>query len=263
MSNIDEIDDIETRAPTIEEEDLASHVIFSKEDLKKAQEERKREYTRIKRRDSVKRWLSAGVIIGLTGTVIAQGFAMVSLFPLKELVPIVVYQRSDGTVQTTIKWEDLPEQVREDTVINVVWNYVQLRESWSEGNSHWTYKVVSAMSSEPVRDTFRKWYDSSNPNSPARMYKDGTTVQAEYVAHQPVCPPLGCSGSPPAYRIWFDRFETRPGEVPMNPVRYAVTVRIKRNVPLPEDRAWQRWTFNAPLIQVIEYPGAAREGIAQ
>ena len=46
-------------------------------------------------------------------------------------------------------------------------------------------------------------------------------------------------------------------------LRYAVTVRIVRNVPLPKDRIWQRWTFNAPLIQVVEYPGAQREGVTR
>ena len=32
---------------------------------------------------------------------------------------------------------------------------------------------------------------------------------------------------------------------------------------LPKDRIWQRWTFNAPLIQVVEYPGAQREGVTR
>jgi hypothetical protein len=32
-------------------------------------------------------------------------------------------------------------------------------------------------------------------------------------------------------------------------------------VPLPNDRQWQRWTFNAPLIQVTGYPGPQREGV--
>jgi hypothetical protein len=80
----------------------------------------------------------------------------------------------------------------------------------------------------------------------------------------PVCPPEdGCKGAPPAYRIWFDRVETSPAGTSKPPVRYAVTVRIVRNVPLPKDRLWQRWTFNAPLIQVVEYPGAQREGVTR
>lgn len=80
----------------------------------------------------------------------------------------------------------------------------------------------------------------------------------------PVCPPEeGCKGASPAYRIWFDRVETLPSGTSKPPVRYAVTVGIVRNVPLPKDRVWQRWTFNARLIQVVEYPSPQREGVTR
>ena len=80
----------------------------------------------------------------------------------------------------------------------------------------------------------------------------------------PVCPPEeGCKGASPAYRIWFDRVETAADGKSTPPVRYAATVAIKRNVEIPQDRVWQRWTFNAPQIQVIEYAGAQREGVTR
>jgi hypothetical protein len=37
----------------------------------------------------------------------------------------------------------------------------------------------------------------------------------------------------------------------------------RANVLLPKGRIWQRWTFNAPLIQVVKYPGAQREGVTR
>jgi len=46
-------------------------------------------------------------------------------------------------------------------------------------------------------------------------------------------------------------------------VRYAATVKLRRNVPLPNDKQWQRWTENPALIQVTEYPGAVIEGVAK
>lgn len=97
-----------------------------------------------------------------------------------------------------------------------------------------------------------------------RTYGEGT-VEVRYVNWAPVCK-MGeeaCAEAPPAYRIWFDRIETPKSSTPKPPVRYAVTVRIERNVPMPTDRLWQRWTFNAPQIQVIEYPGAQREGVSK
>lgn len=114
-----------------------------------------------------------------------------------------------------------------------------------------------------VREQFQAWFRRENPDSPARIYRNGTTVEARYVNWAAVCPPEGCDGPPPAYRFWFDRVEAPPGGPAKPPVRYAVTVRILRNVPLPKDRMWQRWTFNAPLIQVVEYPGAQREGVSR
>jgi type IV secretory pathway component VirB8 len=254
-----------TRRPaTAEEEDMAAEIIIPAAELHRLYQERKQEQARESRRQRRNRLLSGGTIIVLLLVIGALASAITFMLPLEKLVPIVVYQRGDGTVVNTLEWASLPREVQEDTTVNVVWNYVQQRESWSEGNAGWAWTVVSAMSSPSVRDAFQSWYRKENPDSPARLYKDGTTVDARYVNWAPVCPPEeGCKGAPPAYRIWFDRVETSPSGAAKPPVRFAVTVRIVRNVPLPKDRIWQRWTFNAPLVQVVEYPGAQREGVTR
>ena len=255
---------ISRRPATAEEEDMAAEIIIPAAELKRLYGERRAEQAREKRRQRRNRLLGGGTIIALLALCAAQAGAIAYMLPLEKLVPIIVYQRGDGTVVNTVEWASLPKDVQEDTTVNVVWNYVQQRESWSEGNAGWAWTVVYAMSSPSVRDAFQSWYRKENPDSPARLYKDGTTVDARYVNWAPVCPPEeGCKGAPPAYRIWFDRVETSPAGTAKPPVRYAVTVRIVRNVPLPKDRVWQRWTFNAPLIQVVEYPGAQREGVTR
>jgi type IV secretory pathway component VirB8 len=252
------------RPATPEEADRMAEVVLPAAELQRLYTERRREDTRKARRDRRSRWLSGGTTLALLAVCAAQATAITLMLPLEKPVPIIVYQRADGTVVNTVEWASLPREVQEDTTVNVVWNYVQQRESWSEGNAGWAWTVVSAMSSPPVRDRFQAWYRKENPDSPARTYRDGTTVEARYVNWAPVCPPEdGCRGAPPAYRFWFDRVETPPGGMPRPPVRYAVTARIARNVPLPKDRIWQRWTFNAPLVQVIEYPGAQREGVTR
>lgn len=246
----------------LREEDRIGDVFIPADQLERLYEETRREKARLDRRARLKRWMNTGTILGLLGVVGAQAAAIAVMLPLKELVPLVVYQRDDGTFTNYVEWESLPESVREDTTVNVVWNYVQQRESWSEGNAGWAWTVVSAMSSPSVRETFQKWYGQENPESPARVYRNDT-VDVRYVNWSPVCPIDGCSGPPPAYRILFDRIETPAGGTPKPPVRYAATVRIVRNVPMPKDRIWQRWTFNAPQVQVIEYPGAQREGVSR
>jgi hypothetical protein len=252
------------KRPEPHEDDRVTDVTIPADELKRLYEERRREKAREARRAKVKRLLTAGTVAGLLVVCGAEAVAIAVMLPLKEFVPVVTYQRDDGTFTNYAQWEDLPREVREDTTVNVVWNYVQLRESWSEGNASWAWTVVSAMSSPSVRESFQKWYSKDNPDSPVRVYGE-STVDVRYVNWAPVCTlnDDACPKAPPAYRIWFDRVETPRGGQPKPPVRYAVTTRILRNVPIPKDRLWQRWTFNAPQIQVIEYPGAQREGVSR
>lgn len=250
------------KRPTPHEDDLITASLISPEERQRIMDDLKQEKRREDRRKRLKQIFSTAVVVGLVTTVAAEATAIIAMLPLQKVIPVIVYQKDDGTVTNYIEWNDLPAQVKNDTTVNVVWQYVQYRESWSKGNAPLAYEVVSAMSSPNVRDEFQGWFNADNQNSPQRLYGDGT-VQARYVNWSPVCPETGCSGSPSAYRFWFDRIETKPGSQPGPAVRYAVTVRIVRDVPLPADRAAWRWTFNAPMIQVVEYPGAQREGVAR
>jgi hypothetical protein len=255
---------INPKRPELHEDDQITDITIPADELKRLYEERRREKAREARRARITRLLCVGTIGGLIAVVGALGTAVAVILPMKEYVPVVTYQRDDGTFTNYAQWEDLPAAIREDTTVNVVWTYVQQRESWSEGNAGWAWTVVSAMSSPAVRESFQKWYGKDNADSPVRVYGEGT-VDVRYVNWAPVCT-LGeeaCAEAPPAYRIWFDRIETPRGGDPKPAVRYAVTVRIERNVPMPKDRIWQRWTFNAPQIQVVEYPGAQREGVSK
>jgi VirB8 protein len=249
------------KRPVPHNEDLTT-ILISPEERHRIMEDEKKEKAREAARDRRKRLFSAGSVVILVTAVIGEAVAITTMLPLQKVIPLIVYQKDDGTVTNYIEWDDLPTHVKNDTTVNVVWQYVQYRESWSKGNAPLAYEVVSAMSSPTVRDEYQGWINSSNPNSPQRLYGDAT-VQARYVNWSPVCPESGCSGPPPAYRFWFDRIETKPGDQPGPAVRYAITVRIARDVQLPPERMSWRWTFNAPLIQIVEYPGAQREGVSR
>lgn len=255
---------INKQKPEPHDDDRIGDVVIPAAELERVYQEQKAERSRLQRRERIKKIIT-GSTIAIQSLVIAGLVAtIVMILPLKKLVTVVVYQRDDGTVTNTARWETLPKQVREDTTVNVVWSYVQQRESWSAGNAGWAWTLVSAMSSPKVREAFQAWYRADNPQSPYQTYKD-MTVEARFVRWEPICPvETAClKEGAPAYRIWFDRVETNSDGKQLPPVRYAVTVGIKRNVPIPEDRIWQRWTFNAPQIQVIEYPGAQREGVSK
>ena len=253
-----------SRRPEPHDDDRIGSVIIPADELARLYEEQRQERARIRRRDRFKRMISGGTIAGLVFIAAAEAAFISYLLPLKEIIPITTVVREDGTTTTAVKWESLPKPVREDVTVNTVWSYVQQRESWSAGNAGWAWTMVSALSAPRVRESFQNWYRADNPQSPAQIYKD-MTVEANFVRWEPICPiEKACiADGPPAYRVWFDRVETLPDGKRMPPVRYAATVAIKRNVELPQDRIWQRWTFNAPQIQVIEYAGAQREGVSR
>ena len=245
-------------------DDRVGSVIIPANELARLYEEQKQERARIRRRDRFKWVIGGSAFAGIVFIAVAEAAVISYLLPLKEIIPITTHVRDDGTTTTAVKWESLSKPVREDTTVNVVWSYVQQRESWSAGNAGWAWTMVSALSAPRVRESFQNWYRADNPQSPAQIYRD-MTVEANFVRWEPICPiEKACiADGPPAYRVWFDRVETLPDGKRMPPVRYAATVAIKRNVELPQDRIWQRWTFNAPQIQVIEYAGAQREGVSK
>ena len=252
------------KRPEPHDDDKVGSVIIPANELARLYEEQKQERARIRRRDRFKWVISGGAFAAIAFIAVAEAAVISYLLPLKEIIPITTHVRDDGTTTTAVKWESLPKPVREDVTVNVVWSYVQQRESWSAGNAGWAWTMVSALSAPRVRESFQNWYRADNPQSPAQIYKD-MTVEANFVRWEPICPiEKACiADGPPAYRVWFDRVETLPDGKRMPPVRYAATVAIKRNVELPQDRIWQRWTFNAPQIQVIEYAGAQREGVSR
>jgi type IV secretory pathway component VirB8 len=253
-----------SRRPEPHDDDKVGSVIIPANELARLYEEQKQERARIRRRDRFKWVISGSAFAGIVFIAVAEAAVISYLLPLKEIIPITTHVRDDGTTTTAVKWESLPKPVREDVTVNVVWSYVQQRESWSAGNAGWAWTMVSALSAPRVRESFQNWYRADNPQSPAQIYRD-MTVEANFVRWEPICPiEKACiADGPPAYRVWFDRVETLPDGKRMPPVRYAATVAIKRNVELPQDRIWQRWTFNAPQIQVIEYAGAQREGVSR
>jgi type IV secretory pathway component VirB8 len=239
----------------LKDEDRIETIVMHKEEMERLYAARRAELARQVRKERLQ---FMGRSAALTSSIVlnvALVAAVVSMLPLKQLIPIVVYQREDGTVTNTVSWESLPESVRTDTTINTLWAYVEARESWSEANAEHSWTVVSAMSAPDVRKQFQAAYSLDNPDSPASRYKDGTTVSIKFVHWQQTAPDPS--------RFDFDRVEQHRGLMPAPPVRYDATVTFVSNVPLPESKQWQRWTFNAPLIQVTAYPGAQREGVAR
>lgn len=125
-----------TRPATQDEMKQAAEIVIPQAELERlwgtAQGERARE-------DSKRKWANIGrlsLMLALGGAVIAEGIALAALAPLVRVEPVFVYLRDDGTALASKTWSDLPETIREANLLNVLAEYVRLREGWSSGEGH-------------------------------------------------------------------------------------------------------------------------------
>ena len=174
----------------------------------------------------------------------------------------VVYAviRDDGTVTNSVRFASLPRRDQTNTAINVLWDYVQSRECFNATRAARDWQVVQAMSDARVGREWRDWFGMENKQSPQHVYGDhNLRVDCAFVSYAP----LGNSGD--RYEFKFDRWEV--GERGQSrPIRYVATVRFRTGIYSTDpQRAWiEKATFNAPGVQVTEYPyvKAVPEGVA-
>lgn len=122
-----------------------------------------RDRARSARRSARLAWSLAGISL-LTN--VALAFAVASMLPLERLVPLYLWVRHDGTVDSAGQISDLPATQEEAVIRAAVWQYVRDRESYAYADARYRYDVVSLMSAPGVRDAYQRWFLSSNPESP-------------------------------------------------------------------------------------------------
>lgn len=195
----------------------------------------------------------------LSAPAIASGWVAWALAPRIENRPLFIPITSEGVPAVAYRLEDLPPEAQRDVAVNALWNYVWLRESFSSGMADAAWSIVSAMSDERVRKEYQERHNPRNPQSPWAIYGEKGSVKVEYDSHDDLAPPQGYSGPPPGYAFRFWRTEVREQ---MPPVRamWGASMRFRRDVPNIDPR--QRYTFNAPGVQVWEYPGGRPVGPA-
>lgn len=113
---------------------------------------------------------------------IAQAFAIATMVPLAKLVPVYLWVRPDGTVDSEVSVSRLPA-TQEQAVINAsLWQYVRLREGYTADTAQYAYDLVSSFSAPSVRQEYQQYFNYPNPTSPQVTIGEGGRLDVEHIS---------------------------------------------------------------------------------
>jgi len=110
------------------------------------------------------------VLIAVTGIALlgnlAQAWTIAGMLPLTKIVPVYLWVRADGTIDSSVSVSRLPATQSEAVINASLWEYVRLREGYSYDTARYGYDIVSNYSAPSVRDAYQKFFNYPNPESP-------------------------------------------------------------------------------------------------
>ncbi|MCZ7976384.1 type IV secretion system protein VirB8 [Agrobacterium tumefaciens] len=135
----------------------------------------------------ISRALAALAVIAVAGNV-AQAFAIAVMLPLNKLVPVYLWVRPDGTVDSEVSISRLPA-TQEQAVVNAsLWEYVRLRESYSADTAQYAYDLVSSFSAPTVRQDYQQFFNYPSPSSPQTIIGKRGKLEAEHIGSNELMP---------------------------------------------------------------------------
>ncbi|MCP3468662.1 type IV secretion system protein VirB8 [Bradyrhizobium sp. CCGUVB23] len=119
---------------------------------------------------------------------IAQALTIATMVPLSKLVPVYLWVRPDGTIDSEVSVSRLPA-TQEVAVVNAsLWEYVRLRESYTADTAQYAYELVSNFSAPIVRHEYQEYFNYPNPNSPQVTIGKRGRLEVEHIASNDVAP---------------------------------------------------------------------------
>jgi type IV secretion system protein VirB8 len=112
---------------------------------------------------------------------LGQGWGISAMLPLTKLVPLPIWLRADGTVDSAESLSRLPATASEAVITAALWQYTRLREGYSYDTAQYGYDVVSGMSSDAVRERYQKWFNYPNPGSPQVTVGQKGQIDIEHI----------------------------------------------------------------------------------
>ncbi|WP_457659914.1 type IV secretion system protein VirB8 [Sinorhizobium medicae] len=168
------------------------------------------------------RRLSRVLVVIATAAVfgnIAQAFTIATMVPLAKLVPVYLWVRPDGTVDSEVSVSRLPA-TQEQAVINAsLWQYVRLREGYTADTAQYAYDLVSSFSAPSVRLEYQHHFNYPNPTSPQVTIGEEGRLDVEHISSNDIATGV--------QQIRFNRTLMMDGQTPVMST-WTATVRYEK-----------------------------------
>jgi type IV secretion system protein VirB8 len=131
-------------------------------------------------------WGVAGLSLAAN---LALAFALASLAPSVRLVPLILVNHDDGTIDSYSSLSAMPASQQEADIRAALWQYVLNRESYSYADAQYRWTLVGMMSVPSVRDSYEKGFDwKDNPQSPQNTYGKKGQIDVKLISLSMVRP---------------------------------------------------------------------------
>ena len=148
-----------------------------------------------------------------------QAWTIASLLPLTKIVPVYLWARPDGTVDSSVALSRLPATQSQAVVTAALWEYVRLREGYSYDTGQYAYDAVSGMSADAPRTQYQSWFNYPNAQSPQVTVGKKGVIEIQHISSANIGPNvqqiryrsvLTITGQVPSVTTWTAtlRFET-------------------------------------------------------
>ena len=127
--------------------------------------------------------------IALLGN-LAQAWTIATLLPLSRIVPVYLWVRPDGTIDSSVSISQLPPTQNKAVVDASLWEYVRLREGYSFDTAQYGYDVVSAYSAPKVADKYQRDFNYPNPHSPQVFIGKNGSITVSHISTSDIGPAL-------------------------------------------------------------------------
>ena len=155
---------------------------------------------------------------------LGQAWTIASLLPLTKIVPVYLWARPDGTIDSSVALSRLPATQSQAVVAATLWEYVRLREGYSYDTAQYGYDAVSGMSADAPRTQYQGWFNYPNAVSPQVTVGKKGVIEIQHIS--------SANLSTSVQQIRYRRILTILGQQPMV-TTWTATLRFETVATLP------------------------------